>query len=144
MIKLHSITGRIIIGKSIGFIVGIAVMLFLPMFNMPILSMFGFGTLLMFVFMGALTGFIGIIDRHPLLQFKMPWWVGGPLVGGAFILMFVLLTYDTLAPLMQSSLISWTGLKSPFFAILDGMFIGGLMAFVETKLAGEGKNLPVS
>jgi hypothetical protein len=144
MIKLHSVASRIIIGKIIGLIIGIVAMLSLPLFDIPIMSMFGLGTLIMFVLMGALTGFMGIFDRHPMIDFKMPWWFRGPLVGATFLLMYVLFTYDTMELMMQSSLVSWIGLKSPFWAILDGIFIGGLMGFVETKLAGEGKDLPLS
>jgi hypothetical protein len=144
MFKLHSISGRIAIGKFIGLVVGVAVMLLLPSFDMSIYSMFGLGTLVMFILMGVVTGFMGILDRHPMLEFKMPWWIRGTLVGASFMLMYVLFTYDTLDIIMQSSLVSWTGLTSPFWAILDGIFIGGVMGFIETKFAGEGPKLPVS
>lgn len=143
MFKLHSITGRIVIGKLIGLVVGIIVMFFLPIFDIPMFSMFGLGTLVMFVLMGAVTGFMGIFDRHPMLEFKMPWWIRGTLIGAVFMLMYILFTYDTLNIVIQSSLLSWTGLTSPFWAMLDGIFIGGLMGFIETKFAGEGPKLPV-
>ena len=144
MFKLRSVSGRILIGKIIGLVVGVIIMLLLPSFDMPIFSMFGLGTLLMFVLMGAVTGFVGIFDRHPMLEFKMSWWLRGPLVGFFFMLMYVLFTYETLDVVMQSYLVDWTGLTSPFWALLDGLFIGGVMGFVETKLAGEGPKLPVS
>lgn len=144
MFKLHSISGRIVIGKTIGLVVGIITILLLPLFNISMLSMFGLGTLLMFVIMGAVTGVMGIFDRHPVFDFKMQWWFRGPLIGATFMLMYILLTYDTMELMMQSSLVTWTGLTSPFWAILDGMFLGGIMGFIETKLAGEGKDLPVS
>ena len=143
MFQLHSVTGRILIGKIIGIVLGIAVMLVLPSFNIPILSMFGLGTLLMFALMGSLIGFCGQFDRHPAIDFAMPWWVRGGLVGAAFMLMYILFTYDTLEVVMQSSLVSWTGLSSPFWALIDGVFIGGIMGFIETKVAGEGPDLPL-
>lgn len=143
MFKTRSISGRIAIGKIIGALVGIAVMLFLPSFDMAIFSMFGLGTLVMFVLMGATTGFMGIFDRHPMLEFKMPWWIRGTLVGATFMLMYVLFTYETLELVMESTLVSWMGLTSPFWALLDGIFIGGFMGFVETKFAGEGSKLPL-
>lgn len=144
MFKMKSVTGRIVIGKIIGLVVGVIVMLLLPSFDMEIFSMFGLGTLMMFVLMGAVTGFMGIFDRHPALKFKMSWYVGGPLVGLFFMLMYVLFTYETLEMVMKSDLVSWMGLESPFWALLDGLFIGGLMGFVETKLAGEGEDLPIT
>jgi len=144
MLHLHSITGRIAIGKTIGFIVGVIVMSFLPSFGIPVFSMFGFGTMLMLVLMGATTGFMGMFDRHPALGFKTPWWISGPFVGAFFMLMYVLFTYETLELMIASDLISWMGLTSPFWALLDGIIIGGVMGFVESKFAGEGPKLPVS
>ncbi len=143
MIHMHSISGRLVVGKTIGLILGILVMLMLPLFNIPIMSMFGFGTLVMFMLMGVLTAFMGIFDRHPMFDIKMPWWIRGPVVGATFMLMYVLFTYDMMLPMMDSELITWTGLSSPFWAILDGVWIGALMGFLETKLAGEGPKLPL-
>jgi len=143
MIRLHSITGRIIIGKIIGFIVGIVTMFTLPLFGIPVMNMFGFGTLLMFVLMGAMTAFMGVFDRYPIIDFKMSWWLSGSWIGASFMLMYILFTYDTMEVIMQSSLVSWMGLASPFWALLDGVFLGAFMGFVETKLAGEGRDLPL-
>jgi hypothetical protein len=143
MFKMKSVTGRIFVGKTIGLVVGLLVMLLLPSFDMEIWSMFGLGTLVMFVLMGTMTGFAGVFDRHPALSFKMPWYVRGPLVGAMFMLMYVLFTYDTLEMVIKSDLLSWMGFESPFWALLDGLFIGGLMGFAETKLAGEGEDLPI-
>jgi hypothetical protein len=143
MFKQHSVTGRIVVGKSIGLIIGFLVMLFLPTFNMPMISYFSVGTLLFFVLMGAVIGFMGQYDRHPAFNFKMPWYVRGPLVGMFFLLMYILFTYDELSFIMESALVSWMGFESPFWALIDGAVIGGIMGFVETKAAGEGPKLPL-
>lgn len=143
MFKIQSITGRIFIGKLIGLILGVLVLLFLPSFNIEMTSMFGLGTLLMFVLMGSMTGFAGIFDRHPALNFKMPWYIRGPLVGIMFMLMYILFTYETIELILKSNLVSWMGFESPFWTLLDGIFIGGLMGLIETKIAGEGPDLPV-
>ena len=143
MFHLHSVTGRVAIGKTIGFFVGLMVMLFLPAFDMPIFGMFGLGTLLMFMLMGVMTGFMGMYDRHPAVSFKMPWWVSGGVVGFSFMLMYILFTYNSLEIIMQSAYVSWMGFESPFWALLDGASIGMIMGFVETKLAGEGEKLPL-
>lgn len=144
MFHIHSVTGRIVIGKTIGLIVGILVMLMLPAFDMPIFGMFGLGTLLMFVLMGAMTGFMGLYDRHPAFSFKMPWWVRGGATGLGFMLMYVLFTYNSIEIIMSSAYVSWMGLESPFWALLDGITIGAFMGYVETKFAGEGKDLPLT
>jgi len=116
MFKKHSVAGRVAIGKLIGLIAGLLVILLMPTFGFPGVSYIGFGILLMFVLMGAMIGFLGQFDRHPMFDFKMSWWLTGPLVGFAFMLMFVLLAHDSLELVMKSSLISWTGLVSPFWA----------------------------
>jgi hypothetical protein len=45
---------------------------------------------------------------------------------------------------MQSGLVSWMGLESPFWALIDGIILGVIMGGIETKLAGEGPNLPLT
>lgn len=144
MFKLQSVTGRVAVGKAIGLVVGLIVMFVLPLFGYPGFGFTGFGILIMFILMGAMIGFIGQFDRHPMLDFKMSWWMRGAMVGLSFMLMFVLLSYDSLEIVMKSSLISWTGLVSPFWALIDGAIAGLIMGYVETKMCGEGKDLPLS
>lgn len=143
MFKKHSVAGRVATGKVLGLVFGLIVIVVMPTFGYPGVSFVGFGLLLMFMLMGVMIGFLGQFDRHPLFDFKMSWWLAGPVVGFAFMLMFVLFAHDSLEVVMQSSFISWTGLSSPFWALVDGIFIGGIMGFVETKIAGEGSDLPL-
>ncbi len=143
MFTLHSVTGRVFIGKLAGLFFGLIVMVVMPTFGFPGFSFIGLGILLMFMLMGAMIGFIGQFDRHPLIGFRMPWWIAGPMVGFAFMLMFVLLSYDSLELVMQSSLIAWSGLSSPFWALLDGLFVGGFISLLEKIVAGEGPGLPL-
>jgi len=141
MISTHSVAGRILVGVLIGLIVGMVYMLMLPALGFEVFSMFGLGTLLMFFFMGAMTALMGQFDRHPLFDFKMSWWARGAAIGGAFMLMYVLLSYESLEIVLQSEVVSWMGLTSPFWAILDGIVIGLIMSWAETKIAGEGPKL---
>jgi hypothetical protein len=143
MFHIHSVAGRIAIGIMIGLLVGLLYTLLMPSLDLPMFSMFSFGTVLMFGLMGITTGFIGLFDRHPVFAFKMNWWIRGVIVGCAFMLMYVLLTFDVYEGIMRSSLISWSGLTSPFWIVLDGIAVGLVMSFFETQLAGEGKKLPV-
>jgi len=142
MFKKHSIAGRVSSGMIVGLVIGIVMMLILPIFGFQGVSPFSLGTLIMFFLMGALTGFIGIFSRHPVFDFKMSWWFSGPLVGVVFMTMYSLLTFDTLESFMQSSLFSQIGFHSPFWAILDGIWIGALMSYIEMKVAGKGEKLP--
>ncbi|MBU1292453.1 hypothetical protein KJ819_00100 [Patescibacteria group bacterium] len=144
MFHRHSVAGRVSIGISSGLVVGVLAIVSLPLFGFPLFSMFGFGTLLMFVFMGILIGFLGLFSRHPLLNFSMPWWVRGLMVGFMLTLMYILLSYGSLVVIMQSALVSWMGFSSPFWVLLDGMTLGVIISALETRFAGEGEELPLT
>jgi len=143
MFKLHSISGRIFVGKMIGLIAGAATLLLLPLISIETSLEFQIGFVLLMVVMGAMIGFIGIFKEHPLFPgIKMPWWLRGPSIGILFFLILVLLAKDDLEPFMSLDIITWTGLTSPYWAMLDGAILGGLMGYLITKICGEG-NLPI-
>lgn len=142
MFKLHSVIGRVFIGMMIGLFIGVALIILLPTFYFPLLSLFGFGSTLLFMIMGVTLGFLGMFERHPAFDFKTPWWIRGIFIGALFMLMYICLSYDSLVMVMNSFLISWTGLTSPFWFIIDGTIIGLIMSYFETKFAGEGIDLP--
>lgn len=127
----------------IGLTVGIITIALSPIFGFSLVSMFGFGTLLLFVMMGATLGLVGIFDTHPIFGFKMRWWNRGAVIGFIFTLLYVLLSYESIQVIMQSNVVAWTGLISPFWVLLDGVLIGLFMGWMETKFAGEGSNLPL-
>ena len=143
MFKIHSVTGRIFIGVIMGMVVGILSIAMSPIFGFPLFSMFGFGTLITFVMMGFTLGLVGIFDYHPILGFKMRWWMRGSVMGFIFALMYILLSYETMEVIMESNIVSWMGLNSPFWALIDGVSIGLFMGWMETKFAGEGSNIPL-
>ena len=143
MFSTHSITGRMFIGVVSGLVLGIVLILLLPVFGFPLLSTFGFGTLIMFILMGMFIGMIGMFDYHPIFGFKMRWWIRGAVAGFLFMLMYILLGYASLEVVMASTLVSWTGLSSPFWALIDGTVIGLVIGLLETKIAGEGSHLPL-
>ena len=143
MFTIRSVTGRMFVGILTGASLGVLVILLLPLFGFPLASMFGFGTLLMFVLLGMFIGLVGMFDYHPIFGFKMRWWIRGTVAGFLFMLMYILLSYTSLEVVLQSSLVSWMGLTSPFWALLDGISIGLLIGFLETKIAGEGSRLPL-
>jgi len=133
----HSITNRIIIGKTIGFIAGLLVFLLLPLFGVSIDLRFGIGLVVFYTLLGVLTAFMGVMDHHPIFKFKMPFWFRGILTGLVMHLMLVLLAYDQLAVLVQEMNIF--GMISPWWTLIDGAILGLLMGWAETKFAGEGK-----
>ena len=144
MFQIHSVAGRIAVGVVVGAVVGVLVNLTAPYFGFAPFGLFGLGTLILLVLMGLTIGLVGVFDRHPVFGFKMHWWIRGCVAGLLFSLMFVLLGYDSAQVILRSALVSWTGLTSPFWLLLDGMVVGLIVAFLETKIAGEGSHLPLT
>ncbi len=138
----HSVNARLTVAIVLSIVIGVAVMLILPVFGLEIFSMYSFGMLLMFILMGRAIGFAGTVDKVPVIGIKAKWWVCGPFLGAAYMLMFVLLTYTTAAVFFNSALVALLGLRSPFWALVDGAIIGAIIAFVTKRLAGEGSSLP--
>jgi hypothetical protein len=133
----HSIMNRVIIGKSIGFIVGALSFFILPMIGVPLDIYFGLGLWLFYIMLGVLIAFFGVMDHHPMLKFKMPWWFRGIFMGLTMHLMLILLAFGELTFIMDK--MHTFGFNSPWWMLLDGVLLGLIMSYAETKLAGEGK-----
>ena len=133
--------GRVAIGKAVGLAFGLLSLLFLPLIQGDNI-LFGIGILVISVLMGATVGMLGVFDEHPVFDFKMSWCVRGALVGLLFGLAVVLLGYDQLETILSSHIFQNLGLKSPFWAIVDFVFLGMLIDYLATKFAGQGENLP--
>jgi hypothetical protein len=143
MFSTHSITGRIVVGKITGFTIGTLALVLLPLISIDTSLEFRIGFLLLMVMMGAMIGLVGIFTQHPLFPFiAMPWWLRGPSIGILFFLILVLLAKDSLLSLMSLDIVMWMGLTSPYWALIDGAILGGLMGYLTTKICGEG-NLPI-
>jgi len=143
MFNKHSITGRVAVGKIVGLGIGLLALLTLPLASVGTTLEFQAGFLLLLVTMGALIGLSGIYTYHPVFpSVRLHWWLRGPCIGVLFFLILVLLAKDELVPLMSLDIIAWTGLTSPYWAIIDGAFCGGLIGYLATKISGEG-SLPL-
>ena len=104
---------------------------------------FKLGFIVLMMLMSVTIGLFGVFCAHPLFpSWRLRWWSRGTLVGATYILLLVLLAGDDIQPFMSLDIVSWTGLTSPYWAILDGIFLGGLIGYLTTKFAGEG-DLPV-
>lgn len=144
MLHTHSITGRVFVGEIIGFTIGVLALVLLPLLSIDTSLEFRLGFLLLMVTMGATIGFVGMFTHHPLFPFiAMPWWIRGSSIGVLFFLILVLLAKDSLLPLMSLDMVVWMGFTSPYWALIDGAILGGLIGYSATKICGEG-NLPIS
>ena len=55
--------------------------------------------------MGGIIGIVGVLDTHPVLYIRLPWWVRGPSVGGWMNVVLVFFAYD----LMAEVILKFTG-----------------------------------
>ncbi len=147
MLKItkHSLARRIVLGKIIGLLCGgIYIAAFTTQGHLPLWSKLSLGTMILSVLLGVLIGFIGLFTRHPLFDFPMKWYFRGAFVGLMVHLVFILLAYDAFQVVMESPMVSWTGLESPFWALIDGTLIGLFTDYFLTKKVGEGKALKIA
>ena len=127
---------RIAIGKAIGLVVGTIGMLATPVFFPDVDFLTRIGILLWYPTMGAFVGVFGIFTRHPVLDMPMPWWVRAPLIGAWMNFVLVFFAHQT----MSNVLASLTGMNvSPFWFVLEGGLVGGLIGYLATHYGGEGR-----
>jgi len=144
MFKKHSVTNRIFIWITIGLIYGLVILALAKLLDIHVIrGLFGIWTVLIFVIMWFTIGFVGIFDRHPILKFKMNWWMRGLVAGLTFGLIYTLVWYETITNIMESAFMLKWGFHSPFWAMTDFVLAGLIIAFFETKIAWQGSKLPL-
>jgi hypothetical protein len=127
----------------LGFIVGALALLILPLVPVATTFEFKIGFVMLIMMMSVMIGLLGVFAHHPLFPgWKLTWWLRGPMVGVLFFLILVLLAKDELGPFMSLDIVAWTGLTSPYWALIDGALLGGLIGYITTRICGEGE-MPV-
>lgn len=138
MLEKPSLMTRIIVGKSAGFIIGLAGFLFLPHFLPEADWLIRWGLLLWYTTFGAIIALIGVFTYHPILKVPMPWWISSPLMGAWLNFVIVFFSYDTMAAMMTSVFGDASSLSSPFWFAAEGAIVGLIIGFVATRFGGEG------
>jgi hypothetical protein len=139
MFENPSLITRIAIGKSIGLIVGLVGLIFLPYFAPDPSWMFRIGILCWYVTVGAFIGVFGVMTWHPVLRLPMPWWFRSSLIGGWMNFVLTLFIYDDLRDMMLQMFGPDGPLQSPFWFVSEGIIIGLIMGYFATRFGGEGK-----
>ena len=135
-----SLMTRIAIGKGIGFIVGLAGLIFLPSFMPEASWMLRFGILFWYITVGAFIGVFGVMTYHPVLRLPMPWWFRSTLIGAWMNFVLTLFVYDNFKLIMEQTFGPDGVISSPFWFVLEGAIIGMIMGFFATRFGGEGKD----
>ncbi len=139
MFSKPSLMTRIVVGKIVGAVIGLAGFLMLPLFWPEADWLIRWGVLLWYTTVGAIIGVMGVYTRHPLLNFPMPWWLRAPGLGAWMNFVLVFFTYEK----METILVSMFGVESawtsPFWFVLEGALVGLIIGFLATRLGGEGE-----
>jgi len=132
----NSLNTRVIAGKTTGFVIGLIGFFAIPMVMPEATLMLQFGFLFWYTMMGAMIGFLGVMDSHPWFHFRMNAWFRGIFFGGFMNLALALIAYDTLEALFATASM-FTGM-SPFWLVLEGAIVGLIIDLIATKKGGEG------
>ena len=138
MLANPSLVTRIVLGKSIGFVIGLAGFFSLPYFLPDTDWLFRWGILLWYTTLGALIGVFGVFTWHPILKLPMPWWFRAPVLGAWMNFVLTLFVYDVMKTMLASLFGAQSVFTSPFWFTLEGAIVGLIIGYVATRFGGEG------
>ncbi len=138
MVEKPSLVTRIVIGKSVGLVIGLAGFFSLPYFLPEAGWLIRWGVLLWYTTLGAIIGMFGVFTYHPVLKLPMPWWVRAPFLGAWMNFVLTFFAYDTMKDMLVVMFGAEGALASPFWFTLDGALVGLLIGYVATRCGGEG------
>ena len=134
-----SLMTRIVIGKTVGMIIGLIGFAFLPAVYPDATTMFRWGLLLWYTTFGAIIAVFGVFTWHPIIKLPMPWWVRAPFVGAWLNFVLVFFAYDDMQAVLTSVFGHDGTVTSPFLFVLEGAIAGTLIGYLATRFGGEGK-----
>ena len=133
-----SLMTRIIVGKLTGFAIGLLGLVLLPAFLPNADWWLRIGAVLWYTTLGAIIGVFGVVDWHPVLRVRMPWWLVMPAVGAWMNAVVVMLAHASFVQMMASMLDGGSVLRSPFWFAAEGAVVGFVIGYLATRFGGEG------
>jgi hypothetical protein len=134
-----SLFTRIVIGKGVGFALGIIGFFMLPILWPGVPMELRIGFLFWYATVGAMIAVFGVVTWHPVLHIPMPWWFRAPLIGAWMNLLIVLIAHGELSTMMMSAFGAGSLWNSVYWLVLEGALVGLLIGGLCTKFGGEGK-----
>ncbi len=138
MLEKPSLVTRVVIGKGVGFAIGLAGFLLLPVLVPEAGWLVRWGVLLWYTTLGAIIGMFGVFTYHPVLKLPMPWWLLAPMLGAWMNFVLTLFTYDTMKDMLVVMFGADGFMASPFWFVLEGAVVGLLIGYLATRFGGEG------
>ncbi len=138
MLSSPSLMTRIIVGKAVGFVVGLVGFLTLPYFSPDADLLLRLGVLLWYTTVGAIIGMFGVYTRHPVLKLPMPWWLRATVLGAWMNFVLTFFAYEKMREILKSMFGAETWFTSPFWFVLEGALVGLFIGYLATRIGGEG------
>lgn len=138
MISQRNLTYRIGAGKGIGLLIGLMAFISVPYFLSDVPNSFRWAVLLWYPTLGAMVGVFGIYSSHPVLSFKLPWWVRGALIGAWMNFLLTLFMLNEMSAMVAAVMGEYSRYASPYFMVLEGALVGLLIDYILTRVFGDG------
>ena len=129
-----SIGIRLIIGKLLGFSIGIAAIVGLLLYDVELKKTVILGILLWHMLMGSIIGLLGVYSEHPLLRLPFSWWVRSLGIGAYFNLCVTLIFFEAIQQYFIGASVLTENAISPFSLVLVGAVSGLISGFLSTKI----------
>jgi hypothetical protein len=139
MFEKPSLFTRIAIGKSIGFIFGLAGLIMLPFFLPEAGWQLRFGLLLWYTTLGAIIGVFGVFTYHPIMKLPFRWWFRAPIMGAWMNFVLTFFAFDVMKEMTLTIFGTTDTVSTVFWFTLEGAIIGFIIGYFATKFGGEGK-----
>lgn len=133
-----SLVTRVAVGKGIGFAFGLAGFLLVPYIFADAGWLLRWGILLWYTTLGAIVGFVGVFDYHPVLRLPLPWWFRAPLIGAWMNFVLTFFVYDQFETMLIALFGAESLLRSPFWFVAEGALVGLIIGYFATRFGGEG------
>ena len=139
MFEKPSLFRRIAIGKSIGFIFGLASLILLPFFLPEASWQLRFGLLLWYTTLGGIIGVFGVLTYHPIMKLPFRWWFRAPFMGAWMNFVLTFFAFDVMQDMTQTIFGKTDTVSTVFWFTLEGAIVGLIIGYFATKFGGEGK-----
>jgi len=139
MFEKPSLFRRIAIGKSIGFLFGLAGLILLPFFLPEAGWQLRFGLLLWYTTLGAIIGVFGVLTRHPIMKLPLRWFIRAPLMGAWMNFVLTFFAFDVMQEMTLTIFGKTDTVSTVFWFTLEGAIVGFIIGYFATKFGGEGK-----
>ena len=136
----HSVlVTRLALGTMLGVLVGLGGFVLLPVVMEPGSPLLRWGILLWYPTFGAVIAMGSALMRSGRLM--VPWFVVGGLIGAWLNLVLTFFAHDRLQHVLEAVLGADSAFTSPFWFVLEGCLIGGLIGEVIGRFAGDDRAL---